>query len=104
MSQQEAIISSVMDESYQSTPKTPIQNSSDKNFLNLTNKKLALTVIYCVCFWNFGICVAIFGSTLIDLACQTSSSLSSMSFLYFLQNFMSLFGCYLSGVLINKKK
>lgn len=35
-------------------------------------QKSLLTFIYCISFWNFGVCVAIFGPTLLDLACQTS--------------------------------
>jgi hypothetical protein len=66
-------------------------------------KKLQYTVIYCISFWNFGICVALFGPTLLDLACQTSSTLSAMSMLYFMQNFTSLLGCFLSGLIVKKR-
>jgi hypothetical protein len=38
----------------------------------MKSQKTLLTFIYCISFWNFGICVAIFGPTLLDLACQTS--------------------------------
>lgn len=71
---------------------------------NISKKKLLLTIVYCISFWNFGICVAIFGPTLLDLACQTSSSLSAMTVLYFFQNFTSLLGCLLSGYLVKNKK
>jgi hypothetical protein len=74
------------------------------SYFTLNVKKVPLTLIYCVAFWNFGICVAIFGPTLLDLACQTSSTLSTMSFLYFMQNLASLFGCFVSGLLIKKNK
>lgn len=67
------------------------------------NKKI-LTLIYCIIFWNFGLCVAIFGPTLLDLACQTSSTLSAMSILYFLQNFTSLIGVFVSGMILKKKR
>lgn len=70
----------------------------------ISTKKLPLTIIYCMSFWNFGICVAIFGPTLLDLACQTSSTLSAMSLLYFMQNFTSLLGCFVSGMCIKNKK
>ena len=49
--------------------------SPPKNFLQrifMKSQKSLLTFIYCISFWNFGICVAIFGPTLLDLACQTS--------------------------------
>lgn len=81
----------------------PINNHIQQVLLKY-GKKLPLTFIYCLTFWNFGICVAIFGPTLLDLACQTSSTLSAMSFLYFMQNFTALVGCFVSGVLIKQKK
>ena len=71
--------------------------------LKEVNKKL-LTFIYCLTFWNFGICVAIFGPTLLDLACQTSSTLSAMSLLNFMQNFTSLIGVFVSGIFLKNKR
>ncbi|RNA39544.1 Major facilitator superfamily domain-containing 4 [Brachionus plicatilis] len=103
MSYQQADFASKMDRSYQSAEKINEQVNTENNIFSLTKKKIPLNAIYFICFWNFGICVAIFGSTLLDLACQTSSSLSSMSFLYFLQNFMSLVGCFFSGMLVKKR-
>lgn len=50
-------------------------NNNKQSFLNkifMKSQKTLLTFIYCITFWNFGICVAIFGPTLLDLACQTS--------------------------------
>lgn len=71
------------------------------NILKSTStNKIPLTVIYCMVFWNFGICVALFGPTLLDLACQTGTSLTAISWLYFIQNFTSLIGCIASGLLI----
>lgn len=69
-----------------------------------SSSKRYLTCIYCLVFWNFGLCVAIFGPTLLDLACQTSSSLSAMSILYFLQNFTSLIGVFVSGILLKNNR
>lgn len=104
MSYQQSNELSEMDHDYPSAAKIEQDYNSYKNFFNFTNKKLRLTLAYFLCFWNFGISIAIFGSTLLDFACKTSSSLSSMTFLYFLQNFMSLIGCFLSGILVNSKK
>jgi hypothetical protein len=42
-----------------------LNNITDQDS-NDVNKKL-LTFIYCLTFWNFGICVALFGPTLLDL-------------------------------------
>lgn len=69
-----------------------------------SSSKRYLTYIYCLVFWNFGLCVAIFGPTLLDLACQTSSSLSAMSILYFMQNFTSLIGVFVSGVVLRNNR
>jgi hypothetical protein len=101
------IIPNDLEHGYQSSElrniNSNISNTDDENNKKNGIKKLQLTIIYCVSFWNFGICVALFGPTLLDLACQTSSTLSAMSFLYFMQNFTSLLGCFLSGLLIKKK-
>ena len=73
-----------------------------KRIITISKGKLPLTVLYCMVFWNFGICVALFGPTLLDLACQTNTSLTMISWLYFLQNFASLFGCFISGIIIKR--
>lgn len=83
-------------------------HSSQGNIANTSlsispHSKKILTFIYCLVFWNFGLCVAIFGPTLLDLACQTSSSLSAMSMLLFMQNFTSLIGVFVSGVILKRK-
>ncbi|CAF0884729.1 unnamed protein product [Brachionus calyciflorus] len=115
MSYQETDFTNEMEDRYQTTDKGLFMNKEEMEtkssflnkitkFLPVSPKKLPLTAIYCISFWNFGICVAIFGPTLLDLACQTSSTLSAMSFLYFLQNFSSLIGCFLSGILVKRKK
>ncbi len=90
-----------------------------------TRNKIPLTLLYCMVFWNFGICVALFGPTLLDLACQTGSSclecisyvhqfmtilniigssMTALSWLYFIQNLTSLIGCLLSGIILKHGK
>jgi hypothetical protein len=86
-----------------------INNNNNKSInkdgqLSTEISKKILTFIYCLTFWNFGICVALFGPTLLDLACQTSSTLSAMSILYFMQNFTSLIGVFVSGILLKKRR
>ena len=52
-----------------------LQSNASSGLINKVfsrSQKTLLTFIYCISFWNFGICVAIFGPTLLDLACQTS--------------------------------
>ena len=87
-----------------SKPSAAAPDNYLSKFFPTTGKKVPLTVIYCITFWNFGICVAIFGPTLLDSACQTSSTLSAMSLLYFMQNFTSLLGCFVSGLIIKNYK
>ena len=79
-------------------------NDNSKEQVNDSSSKRYLTYIYCLVFWNFGLCVAIFGPTLLDLACQTSSSLSAMSVLFFMQNFTSLIGVFVSGILLKNNR
>ncbi len=74
------------------------------NTFKTSTNKIPLTIIYCMVFWNFGICVALFGPTLLDLACQTGSTLTAITWLYFVQNFTSLIGCIVSGLLIKHSK
>ena len=88
--------------SSQTQSTSAVQNFLKNNF-QVTTTKVPLTFIYCIVFWNFGICVALFGPTLLDLACRTSSTISAMSALYFIQNLSSLVGCYLSGVILKNK-
>ena len=76
--------------------------SSRLNSVLAVDKRRLLTIVYCVVFWNFGLCVSLFGPTLIDLACQTSSTLSAMSLLYFMQNATSLIGCFVSGLIVKR--
>jgi hypothetical protein len=72
---------------------------------NKSNKsKYFLTFVYCLVFWNFGLCVGIFGPTLLDFSCQTSSSLSTMSLLYFFQNLSAMGGVFLSGILLKNNR
>lgn len=66
--------------------------------------KHVYTIVYCLSFWNFGVCMAIYGPTLLDFACQTSSSIGVISVWYFLQNLTALVGCFLSGIFIKKLK
>ena len=65
-----------------------------------TTDKIPLTIILCLVFLNFGICGSILGPAMIDLACQTRSSLTEVSWLLFIQNLTALVGCIGSGLLI----
>ena len=83
-------------------------NRRKKNILlckifKTTSDKILLTIILCLVFLNFGICGSILGPSMIELACQTRSTLTEISWLFFIQNFAALIGCIGSGVLINHR-
>jgi hypothetical protein len=82
----------------------PDENYKFLKLFQTSRQKVPLTILYCMVFWNFGICVAIFGPTLLDLACLTGSSLTTLSWLYLIQNSMSLVGCLTSGVILRYDK
>lgn len=64
---------SIVENDFKSNSSTePEQSKSFIKEIFAKGQKSFLTFIYCISFWNFGICVAIFGPTLLDLACQTS--------------------------------
>uniref|UniRef100_A0A8C5K0F6 Major facilitator superfamily domain containing 4A n=1 Tax=Jaculus jaculus TaxID=51337 RepID=A0A8C5K0F6_JACJA len=49
-------------------------------------------------FFSFGLCIAFLGPTLLDLRCQTHSSLPQISWVFFSQQFCLLLGSALGGV------
>ncbi|XP_033645915.1 major facilitator superfamily domain-containing protein 4A-like [Asterias rubens] len=63
---------------------------------------LQATVTYCSVFWSFGMCVALLGPTLLDLGCQTGSSVASMSFAFLSQSLSTLIGSMIGGLLSDR--
>ncbi|XP_078001354.1 major facilitator superfamily domain-containing protein 4A-like isoform X2 [Glandiceps talaboti] len=65
-------------------------------------ENMQATVTYCSVFLTFGMCVALLGPTLLDLGCQTSSPLETMSWVFFAQALSTLVGSLLGGVLVDR--
>lgn len=61
-------------------------------------RNLQPTLTYWSVFFSFGLCIAFLGPTLLDLRCQTQSSLSQITWVFFSQQFCLLLGSCLGGV------
>ena len=76
------------------------QNMGTAKSLFMDN--LQATVTYCSVFWSFGMCVALLGPTLLDLGCQTGSSVAEMSWAFLSQSLSTLIGSMLGGILVDR--
>lgn len=76
------------------------QSSSTAKTLFMDN--LQATITYCSVFWSFGMCVALLGPTLLDLGCQTGSSVAEMSWAFLSQSLSTLIGSMLGGILVDR--
>ncbi|KYO21633.1 major facilitator superfamily domain-containing protein 4A isoform X1 [Alligator mississippiensis] len=56
------------------------------------------TLTYWSVFFSFGLCLAFLGPTLLDLRCQTHSSLPQLTWVFFSQQFCLLLGSCLGGL------
>ncbi|XP_072026853.1 major facilitator superfamily domain-containing protein 4A-like isoform X2 [Amphiura filiformis] len=63
---------------------------------------LQATITYCSVFWSFGMCVALLGPTLLDLGCQTGSSVAEMSWAFLSQSLSTLIGSMLGGIMVDR--
>ncbi|KAK9404522.1 major facilitator superfamily domain-containing protein 4 [Crotalus adamanteus] len=70
----------------------------DARVTNLFKRNLQPTLTYWSVFFSFGLCIAFLGPTLLDLRCQTQSSLSQITWVFFSQQFCLLVGSCLGGV------
>ncbi|KAM6044621.1 major facilitator superfamily domain-containing protein 4A isoform 2-T3 [Chlamydotis macqueenii] len=61
-------------------------------------RNLQPTLTYWSVFFSFGLCIGFLGPTLLDLRCQTQSSLSQITWVFFSQQFCLLLGSCLGGV------
>ncbi|XP_075709912.1 major facilitator superfamily domain-containing protein 4A [Rhinoderma darwinii] len=69
----------------------------DENLLALFKRNLQSTITYWSVFFSFGLCIAFLGPTLLDLRCQTHSSLQDITWVFFSQQFCLLVGSTLGG-------
>ncbi|KRY73971.1 Major facilitator superfamily domain-containing protein 4-B [Trichinella pseudospiralis] len=58
------------------------------------------TFVYCAVFCSFGMCIAFLGPTLWDLACQTSTPISTMTWVFFVQSLFIMLGSLSGGQLL----
>ncbi|KAL8179044.1 UNVERIFIED_CONTAM: Major facilitator superfamily domain-containing protein 4A [Gekko kuhli] len=70
----------------------------DARVTTLFKRNLQPTLTYWSVFFSFGLCIAFLGPTLLDLRCQTQSSLSQITWVFFSQQFCLLVGSCLGGV------
>ncbi|XP_006834144.1 PREDICTED: major facilitator superfamily domain-containing protein 4 [Chrysochloris asiatica] len=70
----------------------------DGRVAGMLRRNLQPTLTYWSVFFSFGLCIAFLGPTLLDLRCQTHSSLSQISWVFFSQQFCLLLGSAFGGV------
>ncbi|XP_030077413.1 major facilitator superfamily domain-containing protein 4A [Microcaecilia unicolor] len=70
----------------------------DERVVTLFKRNLQPTLTYWSVFFSFGLCIAFLGPTLLDLRCQTQSSLQQITWVFFSQQFCLLLGSCLGGV------
>ncbi|XP_057586138.1 major facilitator superfamily domain-containing protein 4A isoform X3 [Hippopotamus amphibius kiboko] len=70
----------------------------DVRVSGLFRRNLQPTLTYWSVFFSFGLCIAFLGPTLLDLRCQTHSSLPQISWVFFSQQLCLLLGSALGGV------
>ncbi|XP_055016617.1 major facilitator superfamily domain-containing protein 4A [Boleophthalmus pectinirostris] len=56
------------------------------------------TVIYWSVFFSFGLCIAFLGPTILDLRCQTHSTLQQITWVFFSQQLFLLLGSSVGGI------
>jgi len=55
------------------------------------------TFTYWIVFFSFGLCVAFLGPTILDLRCQTQSTLQEITLVFFSQQFFLFIGSTIGG-------
>ncbi|XP_061430247.1 major facilitator superfamily domain-containing protein 4A [Lethenteron reissneri] len=68
----------------------------------LFTRNLQATLTYCSVFFTFGLCASFLGPTLLDLRCQTHSSLEAITWVFFSQALCTLLGSVLAGMLLKR--
>ncbi|KAG7266802.1 hypothetical protein CRUP_033312 [Coryphaenoides rupestris] len=70
----------------------------EERILTLFKRNAHHTLTYWSVFFSFGLCIAFLGPTILDLQCQTGSSLSDITWVFFAQQFCLLIGSSIGGV------
>ncbi|MBN3303104.1 MFD4A protein, partial [Amia calva] len=70
----------------------------DERLWTLLRRNLQPTLTYWSVFFSFGLCIAFLGPTILDLRCQTQSTLQEITWVFFSQQFCLLLGSSIGGV------
>ncbi|CAL8319273.1 unnamed protein product [Merluccius merluccius] len=70
----------------------------EERILTLFKRNAQHTLTYWSVFFSFGLCIAFLGPTILDLQCQTGSTLSEITWVFFAQQFCLLIGSSIAGV------
>ncbi|KAG7472639.1 hypothetical protein MATL_G00110910 [Megalops atlanticus] len=69
----------------------------DERILTLFKRNFQHTLTYWSVFFSFGLCIAFLGPTILDLRCQTQSTLQEITWVFFSQQFCLLIGSSIGG-------
>ena len=81
---------------------TPVTEPQPTGYKDLFKKNWHPTLVYCGVFWSFGMCVGFLGPTLLDLGCQTSTTMDTFSWVFLAQLLFTLIGSLIAGYLAQK--
>nr|XP_020467510.1 major facilitator superfamily domain-containing protein 4A [Monopterus albus] len=70
----------------------------DERIVTLFKRNAHHTLTYWSVFFSFGLCIAFLGPTILDLQCQTNSTLHQITWVFFAQQFCLLIGSSVGGV------
>lgn len=70
----------------------------DEHIVLLLRRNLQPTLTYWAAFFSFGLCMSFLGPTILDLRCQTRSSLDQITWVFFSQQLFLLVGSCLGGL------
>lgn len=70
----------------------------DERIFSLLKLHWRHTLTYWSVFFSFGLCIAFLGPTILDLRCQTQSTLQQITWVFFSQQFFLLVGSSLGGL------
>ncbi|XP_060930109.1 major facilitator superfamily domain-containing protein 4B-like [Limanda limanda] len=70
----------------------------DERIVTLFKRNAHHTLTYWSVFFSFGLCIAFLGPTILDLQCQTNSTLSQITWVFFAQQFCLLIGSSIGGI------
>lgn len=70
----------------------------EERLITLFKQNWQHTLTYWSVFFSFGLCIAFLGPTILDLKCQTNSTLQEITWVFFSQQVCLLIGSSIGGV------